>query len=168
LGAEVAKKLEMPEVGDPLRKIIRRTAWDCTSRLAGPQQKVDHAELNRPKALRFSNGSSRNRTWVVENYRPASWMRLGLGWDTLSSINPRIVFLPPSSYGQTGVNKDRRAYGRIGEAFGGFAHLTGEADVHHAFDHGPWRHRSRCLGCDGRLMALYWRDAQGGGVGQVD
>ena len=105
---------------------------------------------------------------VVENFRPGVMERLGCGYEELSKINKRLIMCRLSGFGQTGPYAQRRAYGRVGEAFAGFAHITGEAD-------GPPSHShmsvgdtvAGCWAAMGVMMALYWRDAQGGGVGQV-
>ena len=166
-GAEVLK-IEMPKAGDPLRKMHPKDGVGLYFKVQARNKKSITLNLKSPEGVEIFKRLVAESDVVVENYRPGVMERLGLGWDTLSSINPRIVLCRLSSYGQTGVNKDRRAYGRVGEAFGGFAHLTGEAD-------GPPMHSTMALGdtvagvwaAMGVMMALYWRDAQGGGVGQV-
>ena len=105
---------------------------------------------------------------LVENFRPGVMERLAGGWDALSAINSRLVMCRLSGFGQTGPYANRRSYGRVAEAFAGFAHITGEPD-------GPPMHSHMSLGdtvagnwaAMGVMMALYWRDAQGGGKGQV-
>jgi formyl-CoA transferase len=105
---------------------------------------------------------------VVENFRPGVMEALGLDWKTLHKVNPRLVMCRLSGFGLYGPYSKRRAYGRIGEAFGGFTYINGQAD-------GPPMHSQMSLGdtaagvwaAMGIMMALYWRDAQGGKRGQV-
>ena len=65
---------------------------------------------------------------VVENYRPGTLERWGLGYDQLKAINPRLVLLRISGFGQTGPYRDRPAFGRIAEAISGLTNLIGEPD----------------------------------------
>jgi crotonobetainyl-CoA:carnitine CoA-transferase CaiB-like acyl-CoA transferase len=63
---------------------------------------------------------------VVENFRPGKLEQLGLGYDTLKALNPRIVLVRISGYGQDGPNSQKPGYGTICEAYGGLRHLNGE------------------------------------------
>ncbi|MBT1193309.1 CaiB/BaiF CoA transferase family protein [Rhodococcoides kroppenstedtii] len=65
---------------------------------------------------------------VVENFRPGTFERWGLGYDVLSAINPGLVLLRVTGFGQTGPYSTRPAFGTLVESMSGFAHLTGEAD----------------------------------------
>lgn len=65
---------------------------------------------------------------VVENFRPGTFERWGLGYDVLSSINPGLILLRVTGFGQTGPYSTRPAFGTLVESMSGFAHLTGEAD----------------------------------------
>jgi formyl-CoA transferase len=104
---------------------------------------------------------------LIENFRPGTLEGWGLGYDALSALNPGLVMLRISGYGQTGPYRDLPGFGAIGEAMGGLRHLTGE----------PGRVPVRCgislgdtlaalHGCIGVLTALYHRQAHGG-RGQV-
>lgn len=105
---------------------------------------------------------------VVENYPAAVLERRGIGWNMLSSINPRLVMLSVSCFGATGPYSERPGSGTIGEGFGGLTWLMGEAD-------GPPMLPSVALGdavgamsaVIGALSALYWRERSGRGQ-QVD
>ena len=65
---------------------------------------------------------------LVENFQPGTMERWGLGWDVLSAVNPRLIMVRISGYGQTGPYKDRPGFGRIGNAFGGLSFLAGYPD----------------------------------------
>lgn len=62
---------------------------------------------------------------LIENFRPGTMERWGLGWDVLSTINPKLVMLRVTGYGQTGPYKDRPGFARIGHAVGGLTYLSG-------------------------------------------
>src|SRR5207253_10000214 len=104
---------------------------------------------------------------LLENFRPGVLERLLGDVDSLHELNPGLVICRLSGWGQDGPYAARRSYGRIGEAFSGFAHLTGDPD-------GPPMHSAMSLGDTvagmwavyGIMMALYHRDARGG-RGQV-
>src|SRR5206468_7425831 len=65
---------------------------------------------------------------VLENFRPGTLERWGLGWDELSAVNPRLVLARVSGFGQTGPYAQRPGFGTLAEAMSGFAALNGEAD----------------------------------------
>lgn len=65
---------------------------------------------------------------VCENFRPGTSDKRGLGYEVMRVINPRLVMLRISGFGHDGPNRDRPGFARIAHAFGGLAHLTGEAD----------------------------------------
>ncbi|HEX2941765.1 MAG TPA: CoA transferase, partial [Rhodopila sp.] len=65
---------------------------------------------------------------LVENFQPGTMEKWGLGYDVLSAVNPRLIMVRISGYGQTGPYKDRPGFGRIGNAFGGLSFLAGYPD----------------------------------------
>lgn len=65
---------------------------------------------------------------LIENLRPGALEKLGLGWDTLHALNPKLTLVRISGYGQTGPYRDRPGFGAIGEAMGGIRYTTGEPD----------------------------------------
>ena len=65
---------------------------------------------------------------VLENFRPGTLERWGLGWDELSAVNPRLVLARVSGFGQTGPDATRPGFGTLAEALSGFASLNGEPD----------------------------------------
>lgn len=103
---------------------------------------------------------------VVENFRPGTLERMGLGYETLSQANPGLVMVRISGFGQSGPYAQRAGYGAIGEALSGLRHLTGDPD------RPPSRIAASVTdeitgiyGCMGGMMALWAR--QGTGRGQV-
>ena len=124
-GAEVIK-IEPPGVGDPLRKW--RKIKDGTSLWWHVQSRNKRSlTLN----LKEAEGQDIVRRLVaeadvlVENFRPGTLEAWGLGWDELSRINPRLIMLRISGYGQTGPYRDLPGFGVIGEAMGGLRYLSG-------------------------------------------
>lgn len=104
---------------------------------------------------------------VIENFRTGTMERWGLGWDTLSKINPRLVMVRITGFGQTGPMKTKAGFGTLAEAFSGFAHITGEADgpptlPPFGLADGVAAH----YGVFSTMFALYERDAKGSGLGQ--
>lgn len=65
---------------------------------------------------------------LIENFTPGTMAKWGLGYDDLAKVNPGLVMLSISAYGQTGPYADRPGFGTLAEALSGYAHITGEAD----------------------------------------
>jgi formyl-CoA transferase len=105
---------------------------------------------------------------VIENYRPGTFERWGLGYDELKKVNPRIVMLRISGYGQDGPLSQRAGFGRVAEAVGGLTNLIGEPDPGPPMTPGiPLGDLiTGLMGAWATMMALYHRDARGG-EGQV-
>jgi crotonobetainyl-CoA:carnitine CoA-transferase CaiB-like acyl-CoA transferase len=105
---------------------------------------------------------------VIENFKPGTLERWGLGYDALRAANPRVVLVRISGYGQTGPHSEKPGFGAIGEAMGGLRYVTGYPDR-------PPPRVGISLGDSvaalhaalGAVMALYRRDAGGSGEGQV-
>lgn len=126
-GAEVIK-IEQPGTGDPMRQwgrekadgvpvwwpVIARNKKSVTANLRGAE---GQAMLRRLVAV---------SDVLVENFRPGTLERWGLSWEELSAINPRLVLVRVTGYGQRGPYAKRAGYGSIGEAMGGLRHVTGD------------------------------------------
>ncbi len=124
-GAEVIK-IEPPGTGDPLRKW--RKLKDGTSLWWHVQSRNKHSltlDLREPEAQDIVRQLVAEADVVVENFRPGTLEEWGLGWEALSQLNPRLIMLRISGYGQTGPYRDRPGFGVVGEAMGGLRHLTG-------------------------------------------
>ena len=166
-GADVIK-VERPVAGDPLRWIYTKGEVGLWYKVQARNKKSITLNLKDKRGQEILHQLVAKSDVLVENVRPGVMERLGGSWETLSAVNPRLVMCRLSGYGQTGPNKNMRSYGRVSEAFAGFAHITGEPN-------GPPMHSHMSLGdtvagswaAMGVMMALYWRDAQGGGKGQV-
>ena len=126
-GAEVIK-VESPDGGDPLRSWRRLHQGTSLWWFAQARNKRSVAlDLKDPDAQAAVRRIAAGVDVVVENFRPGTLERWGLGWDRLSDANPCLVMVRLSGYGQTGPYRDRPGFGAIGEAMGGLRHLTGES-----------------------------------------
>ena len=83
-------------------------------------------DLKSPDGIDVVRSSPRTPMSLIENLRPGALERLGLGWDVLHALNPGLIMLRISGYGQTGPYRDRPGFGVVAEAMGGMRHLTGE------------------------------------------
>ncbi len=168
-GAEVIK-IEPPGEGDPLRtwrKIYRGTSvwWQMQSR--NKQSVV--LDLRHPKGQEIARRLIREADVVIENFRPRTMEGWGLGWEDLSKLNPGLIMLRISGYGQTGPYRDRPGFGVIGEAMGGLRYVTGEPGrppVRVGVSIGD--SLASLHGVIGVLLALYHRKANGGAGQYID
>ncbi|MDR5828521.1 CaiB/BaiF CoA-transferase family protein [Caballeronia sp. LP006] len=127
-GAEVIK-IETPNGGDPLRKW--RKLHEGTSLwwyLQSRNKKSVCVNLKSPEGADVIKRLAADADVVIENMRPGALEKLGLGWDVLHAINPKLTMVRISGYGQTGPYRDRPGFGAIGEAMGGIRYTTGDAD----------------------------------------
>ncbi|GJD79920.1 CoA transferase [Methylobacterium gregans] len=166
-GAEVIK-VEPPGEGDPLRKW--RKMHEGTSLwwyLQSRNKKSIAVNLKSPDGLDVVKQLAKSADVVIENFRPGGLEKLGLGWDVLSALNPNLVMVRISGYGQTGPYRDRPGFGAIGEAMGGIRYTTGSPEAPPARVGVSIGDTLASLhGVMGALMALL-RVKMGQGAGQV-
>ena len=128
-GADVIK-LELPGVGDPLRKF--GTVTDCGETLPWLSEcrnkKIASLDLRKPEGAALFKKLIADADILVENFQPGTLEKWGLGWDVLKEVNPRLIMVRISGYGQTGPYRGRPGFGRIGNAFGGLSFLAGYPD----------------------------------------
>jgi formyl-CoA transferase len=125
-GAEVIK-VEAPGAGDPLRKW--RLLKDGTSvwwQVQSRNKRSLALDLKDPQAQEIVRRLAAEADVLIENFRPGALEGWGLGPDVLLEMNPRLIVLRISGYGQTGPYRDRAGFGVVAEAMGGLRHLTGE------------------------------------------
>ena len=166
-GAEVIK-IEHPSEGDSLRRFGTDSGcgdtlvWLSESR----NKKSVTLNLKDPEGAEIFRQLVRQSDVVLENFRPGTMEKWGIGFEELRRINPKIVMLRVSAYGQTGPMRHEPGFARIAHGFGGLTHLAGEAD-------GPpvvpgstsmADYISGMWGAIGVLLAL--RHVQAGGDGQ--
>jgi formyl-CoA transferase len=166
-GAEVIK-IEPPLNGDPLRqwRVIEGGTslwWQVQSR----NKQSLALDVRTGQGQEIARRLIGECDVLIENFRPGTMEKWGLGWDVFQAINPGLIMLRISGYGQTGPYRDLPSFGAIGEAMGGLRHLTGQ----------PGQIPVRCgisigdtlaalHGTIGVLMALHHRKVNGG-AGQV-
>jgi crotonobetainyl-CoA:carnitine CoA-transferase CaiB-like acyl-CoA transferase len=165
-GADVVK-IEHP-TGDALRKMGHAKDghgvwWKVTNR----NKRTITLDLHDQDGKAAFLALVKDADVLVENFRTGTLEKWGLGWDVLTKLNPRLVMLRVTGFGQTGPYRFRPGYGTVAEAFSGFAHITGEpkgpptlppfglADGVAAY-HGVFA----------IMFAIYERDVQGSGKGQ--
>lgn len=127
-GADVVK-VETPGTGDPLR--IWRRLHDGTSlwwRVQARNKRSVTADLKSPEGQEIVRRLAAGADILIENFRPGTLEKWGLGFEALHALNPRLVMVRLSGYGQTGPYRDRPGFGVIGEAMGGIRYTTGSPD----------------------------------------
>ncbi|MBC8269809.1 MAG: CoA transferase [Rhodospirillaceae bacterium] len=166
-GAEVIK-VEQPGSGDPFRRFGTPSGRD-DSTLAWLSEARNKRSLtlglSHPQGADIFKRLAREADVVCENFRPGTMEKWGLGWDDLSRINPRLVMLRVSGYGQTGPYRSRPGFARIAHAFGGLSHLAGmpgETPVTPGST-SLADYLSGLYGAVGVLLALRQRDSSGTG-----
>ena len=126
-GAEVIK-IEQPGSGDPLRRFGPLTEaghslnWASESR----NKKTVTIDLRAPRGADLLKRLVAMSDVLAENFRPGTMEKWGVGYDTLREVNPALVMLRLSAYGQTGPYRDRPGFARIAHAFSGLGLLAGE------------------------------------------
>lgn len=127
-GADVIK-IEPPKEGDPLRKwrkLHNGTSlwWYTQSR----NKKSVTLDLKFEEARAIVRRLVAEADIVIENFRPGTLEKWGLGWNELSAINPALIMVRISGYGQTGPNRERPGFAAIAESMGGLRYVTGFQD----------------------------------------
>ncbi|MBY6683932.1 CoA transferase [Rhodococcus sp. BP-149] len=127
LGAEVIK-IEQPGKGDPMREWGRsqpkgESLWWS---VVGRNKKSVTVDLRTAEGQAVARRLIARADIVVENFRPGTLERWGLGYDDLATTNPGLILARVSGYGQTGPYSSRAGYGSIGEAMGGLRYVVGD------------------------------------------
>ena len=165
-GADVIK-IEPPGTGDPLRQW--RLMKDGTSvwwQVQSRNKRSLALDLRQPEAQAIVRQLATEADVLIENFRPGAMEAWGLGSDVLLELNPGLIMLRISGYGQTGPYKDKPGFGVVAEAMGGLRHLSGEPGrlpVRVGVSMGDTL--ASLHGVIGILMALY--EKQKSGLGQV-
>lgn len=166
-GAEVIK-VEDPSGGDPIRtwRVVENGNslwWYVQSR----NKKSITIDLRRSEGQDIIRRLAEKVDIVIENFRPGTMEKWGLSYENLKAINPRLIMVRVSGYGQDGPYRDKPGFGSIGEAMGGLRYITGYPD------RPPTRvgisigdSIAALYGVIGALMAIYHRDVKGTGQGQ--
>lgn len=128
-GAEVIK-VELPKVGDALRNFGTRT--DCGETLPwlseGRNKKSVTLDLRKPEGAELFKQLVAKSDVLCENFQTGTLESWGLGWETLRQVNPGLVMVRITGYGQTGPYAGKPGFARIAQAFGGLSYLAGWPD----------------------------------------
>ncbi|MBS0579628.1 MAG: CoA transferase [Proteobacteria bacterium] len=164
-GAEVVK-IEPPGKGDPMRVWGRQEEgepslwWPVVAR----NKKAVTLDLRQPEGQVVLKELVAKADFLLENFRPGTLEKWGLGWETLSQVNPRLIMIRVSGFGQTGPRAQDPGFGSIGEAMGGLRYVVGDPSS-------PPSRMGISIGdslaatfaCVGALSALHHRDRTGRG-----
>ena len=164
-GAEVIK-IEQPGIGDPMREWGREKSGGKSLWWPVVARNKKSITLN----LRESRGQDLVKELVaksdvlIENFRPGTLERWGLGYDELAAINPRLILVRVTGFGQTGPYSSQPGYGAIGEAMGGLRYIVGDpssAPSRVGISIGDTL--AATFACVGTLAALHARESTGRG-----
>jgi formyl-CoA transferase len=164
-GAEVIK-VEPPGQGDPMRVWGREKAhgkslwWPVVAR----NKKAVTLDLRQPDGQKLLKELVARADFMIENFRPGTMEKWGLGWPELSAVNPRLIMIRVSGFGQTGPYSRQAGFGAIGEAMGGLRYVVGDPST-------PPSRMGISIGdslaatfaCVGALSALHYRHVTGRG-----
>ena len=164
-GAEVIK-IEPPGQGDPLRVWGRQEQgeaslwWPVVAR----NKKAITLDLRQAEGQSVLKELVAKADFLVENFRPGTLEKWGLGWAELAAINPRLIMIRVSGFGQTGPRARDPGFGAIGEAMGGLRYVVGDPST-------PPSRMGISIGdslaatfaCVGALSALHYREKTGRG-----
>jgi len=168
-GAQVIK-VEHPQSGDPLR------AWEPTKdgvslwwKVVSRNKQSITLNLRDPRGQQLARDLAARADVLVENFRPGTLERWNLGYDALSALNPKLVMVRISGFGQTGPYRDRPGFGTVAEAMSGFVALSGFPDGPPLLPPMPLADEVAGLfGAAATLMALYHRDQRDGRGQMID
>ena len=129
LGAEVIK-IEPPGQGDPMRAWgqVKADGRPLGFSLIARNKLCATLDLRKPEGQEALKMLAAKADILLENFRPGTMERWGLGYDVLSAINPRLIMVRVSGYGQTGPYASKAGYASVGEAFGGLRYVMGDPD----------------------------------------
>ena len=168
-GAEIIK-VESPREGDPLRKwrmIHEGTSvwWQAQSR----NKQSICIDLRVKEGQEIVRRLAKEADVLIENFRPGTMEKWGMGWDELHTLNPKLIMLRVSGYGQDGPRRDEPGFAAIAEATAGLRYITGhpgEVPARAGLSLGDTI--AGLHGALGVLLALYERDARGGKGQMID
>ncbi|MEL6831319.1 MAG: CaiB/BaiF CoA-transferase family protein, partial [Pseudomonadota bacterium] len=126
LGADVIK-VEPPGQGDPMR-VWGREGYPLLWSVLARNKRCITVNLRESDGQNLIRELIEQADFLVENFRPGTLEKWGLGYDALKEINPGLIMIRVSGYGQTGPYSKRPGYASVGEAMGGLRYLIGEPD----------------------------------------
>ncbi len=162
MGAEVIK-VEPPGQGDPMR-VWGRGDYPLWWEVVARNKKAVSADLRQPEGQLLARKLIATADILIENFRPGTLEKWGMAPEALHAMNPGLIIVRVSGYGQTGPYSERAGFGGIGEAMGGWRAIVGDPD------RPPSRmgvsigdSLAATYGCMGALAALRHRDQTGEG-----
>jgi succinyl-CoA--D-citramalate CoA-transferase len=165
-GAEVLK-IEDPRSGDPSRHLEpHKGKVSLWHKVAGRNKKSLTLNLSLPEGAQILRRLVESTDVLIENFRPGTMEKWGLGWDRLQQVNPRLIMVRISGYGQDGPYAKRPGFGTIAEAMAGLPYRCGFADGPPVLS--PIALADNVAGifaASSAMFAIYHRDH--GGAGQV-
>jgi crotonobetainyl-CoA:carnitine CoA-transferase CaiB-like acyl-CoA transferase len=165
-GADVLK-VEHPVGGDALRRFGTPTErGDTLTWMSEARNKRSVTiDLHRPEGVEIFKRLIAQTDVLCENFRTGTLEKWGLGWETLRQINPRLIMLRVTGYGQTGPYADRPGFARVAHAVGGIAYLAGMPKGTPVTPGSTTLgdYMTGLFGCIGVLMALRYREQTGCG-----
>ena len=170
-GADVIK-VEHPR-GDVLRSTgAQKDGVGLWFKMANRNKRCVTLCLSKPQGADLFKRMIETADVLIENFRTGTMERWGLGWEDLKAINPRLVMVRVTGFGQTGPYRRRPGFGTVAEVFSGFANITGEKDGPPTLPNfGLADGIAAAYGTFAAMFALYHRDAnvngkEGSGKGQ--
>jgi crotonobetainyl-CoA:carnitine CoA-transferase CaiB-like acyl-CoA transferase len=165
-GADVIK-IEHPN-GDPLRNMgAKKDGHGLWWKTAARNKRCIALDLKASEDADIFKALVADADVLVENFRTGTLESWGLGWQELSAINPRLIMVRVTGFGQTGPYRRRAGFGTLAEAMSGFAHITGQADGPPTLPpFGLADGIAAYFGCFASMFAIYDRDVRGSGRGQ--
>ncbi|MDA0656433.1 MAG: CoA transferase [Proteobacteria bacterium] len=166
-GAEVIK-VERPGTGDEVRNWgHNKNGVGLMYKLINRNKKSITADLRSPTGVEIVKRLIKDADIVIENFRKGTLEKWGIGYDTLSAINPGLIMVRITGFGQTGPNSHRPGFGTLAEGYAGYAYISGFADRPPLLPgFGLADDTSGLMGAFLALTALQAR-AQNGGKGQI-
>jgi crotonobetainyl-CoA:carnitine CoA-transferase CaiB-like acyl-CoA transferase len=128
-GADVVK-IEMPGAGDPWRQFGTLTEAGYTLNWLNEarNKKSLVLDLRKPKGVEIAKRLAAKCDVVIENFRPGTLEKWGLGFEELKALKPDLILIRVSAYGQDGPNSALPGYARVAHGYAGLAYLTGQPD----------------------------------------
>lgn len=170
LGAQVIK-VERPGLGDPFREfgIPGRSAQGYSHHFcAFNRNKLSLTlDLGKPAGQDVFRRATSKVDVVLQNFRPGVMKRLGIDYDVLSKLNPRLVYCSIAGFAEDGPYRDQPAYDAVGQAYSGLIHLSVDKEDPRVRGHTITDQVTGMQACNGVLAALFERERTGKG-GRVD
>jgi formyl-CoA transferase len=165
MGAEVIK-IEPPNQGDPMRVWGRQKQGDPSLwwPVIARNKKAITLDLRQTEGQDILKELVTRTDFLLENFRPGTLEKWGLGYEALSAINPRLIMIRVSGYGQSGPYAHQAGFGAIGEAMGGLRYVVGDpATPPSRMGISIGDSLAATFACVGALSALHYRDKTGRG-----